>query len=148
MNPTLNIILDTIVILTAIFVSNCAILELYLDKRTKYKYDLAYDNSKVKTLMLSLSFILIFFKRRLRKYRKDLYYERRLNYLIWHYNLWKTLLTSHVFIEKISKLETMEIKECNRYLKLRRLQKKKSLLKYKMITFPILYKKDVKNIEQ
>ena len=68
--------------------------------------------------VLLFGIFVVFFMKRFKQYRKDVYYERRLRNLNWDKLNWVS------FGDHWEKSHGEEYRQCNRYLKLRRLQKK------------------------
>jgi len=106
----------SIIILMAI---NANLIKLYLDEKTKYREFDIYDQSQILFLFIFLGIFCLPFIKQIKKYRKRLYLEKRLDQL-------KTNKAFTLFQEPKMKIEDIdkEIFSIERLLKLEKLKKK------------------------
>jgi len=119
----LNIICNILIVITVIICTNALLIEWFLDKKTKFKYEVSRDFSQVTWLMLSLSFILVFFMKRFKNYRRDLYYKNMSVYLEHEKNILRD------FKDIWNKTYLDEYQRCKEYIRYQKLQKIRKKLK-------------------
>lgn len=119
----LNIICNILMVMTIILSVNALLIEWFLDKKTRYKYKISNDYSSVSWLMIFFSFIIVFFMKRFRNYRKDIYFIN----MVVHLEREKTVLRDYEDIWNNIYLD--EYQRCKEYVRYQKLQKIRKKLK-------------------
>ena len=103
------------------FICINAFIISWIDEKTKYKVDFMYDLPKSYWFLLFFAFILIFFIKPLKQYRKNIHFIKTIKYLErerkslnGYFNIW----------DKVYGKEYQECKDYIRYMKLRKLKNK------------------------
>ena len=114
-----NTALLVMVILFINCLMNVLLFKLYLCKRTSYKNHtlLLYEPFFIVVSIMFFAFIWVFYQDKLRSIRKDNYYQYMLNFYI-------RIKNRYIFHSDLRNSYTEDIAKCERYIKMRRIQKK------------------------
>jgi hypothetical protein len=110
--------------LTAIICINAVLIDI-IDKRTMYKHNIHLDYTKIQWLLFSFAFIFIFFQKRIKQYRKDIYFKNQIKIIEWEKENMKE------YLRIWSSLYEDEYKECLEYMRYKKLKKIQNKIKNK-----------------
>lgn len=113
-------ILSLIIALLGLLICFNVLLSDWLDKKTKFRRELSNERGWFITMFIFFSFILVFFTKRIRQYRKNRYYQDR-------FNLMTRESITFTFPDIFEKVWGKEYQECMdhfRYMKIKKLQRK------------------------